>query len=135
MFMDTVRGGRKTRAWERRLSSILPTLVEIQIRPWKGRRACFGLCPCMLEKLLSAGPTQSKEKAFPTVPKKNLPAPNKTQPLVFQCQHPMVQGRPVTRSSKTKTQSPHHNSFRGRQAVSNPTVFLAKNTKTLHSQT
>ena len=35
----------------------------------------------MLEKLLSAGPTQGREKAFPTVPKQKPSGDQKRQPL------------------------------------------------------
>ena len=50
---------------------------DTTISLWTARRAFFGLCPCMLEKLLSSGPTQGRERAFPTVPKRNLWGPKK----------------------------------------------------------
>ena len=58
--------------------------MEIQVSPWKARRVFFGLCPCMLEKLFSAGRTQGRERAFPTAPT----GTKKKQPVL----HSMVEG-------------------------------------------
>ena len=62
LVMDTWWGRRKARVPERRLFRPATTVESSRT----GRRALFGLCPCMLEKLLSAGPTQGRERAFPT---------------------------------------------------------------------
>ena len=84
----------KTRRWVGRTFMTLFTLVEIRIRPWTGRRACFGLCPSAVERRAYPG----KRKRLSDSIKKYLrtTGTKKAQPEIMQPSLTELERRHIT---------------------------------------